>query len=124
LAVLAVSGAFLLGADSAVARSFPTTITYDGSVALSGGNTFVDSGHITSSKSFCTRLRLVTLVGHYPDGTSKLLDVAFTSLRGAWATKASHTGADRLRAKVTRSSFRRHGHRKVCEGASVAVPLS
>jgi hypothetical protein len=123
LAMLAATGALLLGADSAIARSFPTTITYDGSAPVGGGNTVIDSGHVSSPKRFCTYFRSVTLIGHYPNDTKKPLDFDLTSFRGAWATKASHAGADRVRVHVDKQSFRRHGHRKVCRAASVAIPL-
>ena len=69
LAVLAATGAVLLFASSAIARtSFPTTITHDGSVALGAGGTFVDSGHVSSPRFQCRALRIVTLFGHYPSG--------------------------------------------------------
>jgi hypothetical protein len=120
LAVLAVTGAVLLFASSAIARkSFPTTITHDGFVAPGAGGIFVDSGHVTSPQFRCRSLRVVTLIGHYPSGRTKLLDIDLTSLRGAWATKADLTGTDRVKARVRKSSFRRHGHRKVCRPDSV-----
>jgi hypothetical protein len=121
LAVLAVMGAVLLFASSAIARkSFPTTITHDGSVPLGVGGTFVvDSGHLASPQFRCRSLRVVTLIGHYPSGRTELLDADLTSLKGAWATKADLTGTDRVTARVRKSSFRRHGHRKVCRADSV-----
>jgi hypothetical protein len=123
LAALAATGAVLLCASSATARSFPTAITHDGSVALGATGTVVDSGRVKSRKARCRFLRLVKLVGHYPDGTTKLLDVDFTSARGAWGTKADLTGADRAKAVATRSSFGRRGHRKVCRPASVVFSV-
>jgi hypothetical protein len=123
LAVLAATGAVLLFASSAIARtSFPTTITHDGSVALGAGGTFVDSGHVTSPQFRCRSLRLVTLIGHYPSGRTELLDLDLTSAKGAWATKADLTGTDRVKARVRSSSFRRHGHRKVCQADTVVFP--
>jgi hypothetical protein len=122
LAVLAVTGAVLLFASSAIARkSFPTTITHDGSVPLAGGY-FVESGHVSSPRFQCRSLRLVKLIGHYPSGRTELLDIDLTSARGAWATKADLTGTDRLRARVGKYTFRRHGHRKVCRADSVVFP--
>ena len=124
LAVLAVTGAVLLCASSATARSFPTTITHDGSVALGATGTYLDSGRVKSSKGACRSLRLVKLVGYYPNGTKKLLDVDISSLLGAWGTKADLTGVERAKAVATRFKFGRHGHRKVCRSASVSfVPV-
>jgi hypothetical protein len=124
LAVFAATGIVLFCASSALARrSFPTTITHDGSVALGTGGTFVDSGHVSSPNPRCEPFRVVTLIGRYPSGRTKLLDIDLTSfLGGAWATRADLTGTDLLKARVRRSSFRRHGHRKVCRADSVAFP--
>ena len=124
LAALATTGAVLLLASSAMARtSFRTTITHDGSVALgSGGGFFVDSGHLSSPRFQCRVLRLVKLIGHYPSGRTKLLDIDLTSFSGAWATKADLTGTDRLRARVAKSTFGRRGDRKVCRANSVVFP--
>ena len=123
LAVLAATGAVLLFASSAIARtSFPTTITHDGFVPLGDGGTFIDSGTVTSPRFRCRALRIVTLTGHYPSGRRKLLDIDVTSARGAWATKADLTGTDRVMARVRKSSFRRHGNRKVCQRDSVVFP--
>ena len=123
LAVLAATGAVLLCAGSAMAqRSFPTTITHDGSVALGAGGTFVDSGHVSAPRFQCRLLRVVKLIGHYPSGRRELLDIDLTSAGGAWATKADLTGTDRVRARVRKSSFRRHGDRKVCQADSVVFP--
>jgi hypothetical protein len=124
LAVLAATGAVLLFASSAMARrSFPTTITHDGSVALGAGGTFVDSGHVSSPNHRCEFFRVVTLIGHYPSGRTKLLDIDLTSFfGGAWGTKADLTGTDRLQARARKSSFRRHGHRKVCQADAVVFP--
>ena len=123
LAALAATGAVLLFASSAMARgSFPTTITNDGSVALGTGGTFVVSGHVTSPQFRCRSLRLVTLSGHYPSGRTQLLDLDLTSARGAWATKADLTGTDRVKVRVRKSSFRRHGSRKVCQADTIVFP--
>jgi hypothetical protein len=122
LAVLAATGAVLLFASSAIARTvFPTTITHDGSVPLAGGY-FVESGHLSSPRFQCRLLRVVKLVGHYPSGRTQLLDIDFTSARGAWATKADLTGTDHLTARVTKYKFGRRGHRKVCRPDSVVFP--
>ena len=123
LAVLAATGAVLLCASSAIARSFPTAITHDGSVALGATGTFVDSCRVKSRKGRCRILRLVKLVGHYPNGTTQLLDIDFTSLEGAWGTKANLTGVDHAKAVATRFAFGRHGHRKVCRPASVVFSV-
>jgi hypothetical protein len=120
LALLAATAAVLVCASSAMARSFPTTITHDGSVALGTTGISVDSGRVRSPKPFCQLFRIVKLVGHYPGGTTKLLDVDFTSVKGAWGTKADLTGADRVTARATRFAFRRHGHRKVCLADAVS----
>jgi hypothetical protein len=123
LAVLAVTGAVLLCASSAMARkSFPTTITHDGSVALGSGGIYLDSGHVSSPQFRCRFFRVVGLIGHYPSGRTEALDLGFTSIRGAWATKADLTGTDRVRATVARSTFRRHGKRKVCRADYVTFP--
>jgi hypothetical protein len=123
LAVLAVTGAVLLCATSAMARkSFPSTITHEGSVALGTGGTFVSSGHVSSPQFRCRSFRLVVLFGHYPSGRTEPLDLDLTSVRGAWATKADLTGTDRVRATVARSTFRLHGKRKVCKSDSVVFP--
>ncbi len=123
LAALATTGAVLLFASSAVARtSFRTTITHDGSVALGAGGFYVDSGHLSSPRFQCRVLRLVKLIGHYPSGRTKLLDIDLTSFNGAWATKADLTGTDRLRARVAKSTFGRRGDRKVCRANSVVFP--
>jgi hypothetical protein len=119
-ALLAATAAVLVCASSAMARSFPTTITHDGSVALGTTGISVDSGRVRSPKPFCQLFRIVKLVGHYPGGTTKLLDVDFTSVKGAWGTKADLTGADRVTARATRFAFRRHGHRKVCLADAVS----
>ncbi len=121
LFVAAVVG--ILGVATASARtSFPTKITHDGSVTLPGGETIV-SGHVTSSYRLCSLLRAMKLIGHYPDGSAQLLDAALTSIRGAWATKADLSGADRVKAVVTKSAFRIHHRRKVCEPAAVVWAL-
>ncbi|MEK6272229.1 MAG: hypothetical protein AABM42_06235 [Actinomycetota bacterium] len=123
MAVLAATGAVLLFASSAIARtSFPTTITHDGSVPLGDGGTFVDSGHVTSPRFRCRALRIVTLTGHYPSGRTELLDIDLTSAGGAWATKADLTGTDRVRARARKYTFGRQGHRKVCRADSVVFP--
>jgi len=122
-ALLAATAAVLVCASSAMARSFPTTITHDGSVALGTTGISVDSGRVRSPKPFCQLFRIVKLVGHYPNGTTKLLDVDFTSAMGAWGTKGNLTGVDRAKAVATRSSFGRHGHRKVCRPASVVFSV-
>jgi len=123
LAVLAATGAALLFASSAMARrSFPTTITHDGSVALGAGGIYLDSGHVTSPQPRCRFLRLVTLIGHYPSGRTELLDLDLTSAGGAWATKADLTGTDRVKVRVRQSTFRRHGKRKVCRADTVVFP--
>ena len=124
LAVLAAMGVVLLCASSALARrSFPTTITHDGSVALGTEGIYLDSGNVSSPNHRCEFFRVVTLIGHYPSGRTKLLDIDLTSfLGGAWATKADLTGTDRLKARVRRSTFRRHGHRKVCQADTVVFP--
>ena len=120
-AVLVLSAACLLGTNSAFARtSFPTTITYDGSVDLGGGK-FIDTGRVKSTRWFCSFVRTVSLIGHYPDDTKHVLDQDFTSISGAWATKADRTGVQRVTAKASREVFHVHHHRKVCEAASVSV---
>jgi hypothetical protein len=91
-------------------------------VALGAGGTYVDSGHVISPQFRCRYLRIVTLIGHYPSGRTKLLDADLTSLNGAWATKADLTGTDRVKARVRKSSFRRHGDRKVCRADTVVFP--
>jgi hypothetical protein len=113
-----------LCASSALARrSFPTTITHEASTPVGVDGTFVDSGYVSSPNHRCEFFRVVTLIGHYPSGREKLLDIDLTSfLGGAWATRADLTGTDLLKARVRRSSFRRHGHRKVCRADSVAFP--
>jgi hypothetical protein len=122
LAALATTCAVLLFASSAMARtSFPTTITHDGSVALGTGGTYLNSGHVSSPRLQCRVLRIVKLFGHYPSGRTELLDIDFTSFRGAWATKADLTGTDRLRARVTKYRFGRRD-RKVCRADSVVFP--
>jgi hypothetical protein len=121
--VLAVTGVVLLCASSAMARrSFPTTINYDGSAPVGTGGTFVSSGHLSSPQFRCRSFRLVILFGHYPSGRTEPLDLDLTSVHGAWATKADLTGTDRVRATVARSTFRRHGKRKVCRSDSVVFP--
>jgi len=124
LAVLAVTGAVvLLFASSAMARrSFETTINYDGSAPVGTGGIFVSSGHLSSSRVQCRVLRLVKLVGHYPSGRTELLDIDFTSFRGAWATKADLTDTDHATARVAKYTFGRKGHRKVCRADSVTFP--
>jgi hypothetical protein len=123
LAVLAVTGAVLLCASSAMARrSFPTTINYDDSAPVGTGGTFVSSGHLSSPRIQCRALRVVKLIGHYPSGRTELLDIDFTSFNGAWATKADLTGTDHLTARVTKYKFGRKGHRKVCQPDSVGFP--
>ena len=123
LAALATTGAVLLFASSAMARkSFPSTITHDGSVALGTGGIYVDSGHVTSPQFRCRDLRFFALIGHYPSGRTEVLDIGLTSIMGAWATKADLTGTDRLRATVARSTFRKHGKRKICRSDSVVFP--
>jgi hypothetical protein len=120
LAVLVATGAVLLFAGSAIARtSFPTTITHDGSVALGAGGTFVDSGHVSAPRFQCRVLRVVKLIGHYPSGRRELLDIDLTSAGGAWATKADLTGTDRVKARVRKYTFGRRGHRKVCQADAV-----
>ena len=123
LAVLVATGAVLLCAASAMAlKSFPSTITHDGDAPVGSGGIFVESGHVSSPRFQCRILRLVKLIGHYPSGRTELLDADFTSLRGAWATKADLTGTDRLRARVSKYRFGRRGHRKVCRADSVVFP--
>jgi hypothetical protein len=121
LAVLATTGAVLLFANSAMARrSFPTTITHENSTPLGTEGTFVDSGHVSSPNHRCESFRVVTLIGHYPSGRTELLDIDLTSFfGGAWGTKADLTGTDRVKARARKSSFRRHGHRKVCQADTV-----
>ena len=119
LVVLAAMGAILVFASSAMARRvFPTTIIHDGSAALTGGYS-VESGHLSTPRSQCRLLRLVKLIGHYPSGSTKVLDLDLTSFRGAWAMKADLTGTDHLTARVTKYKFGRRGHRKVCQADSV-----
>ena len=121
LAVLAVTGAVLLCASSAMARrSFPSTITHDGSVPV-GGGLVVSSGHVSSPQFRCRGFRAVTLIGHFPSGRTELLDIDITSALGAWGTKADFSGTDQLKARVRKSTFRRHGKRKVCRADSVVV---
>jgi hypothetical protein len=119
LVLLAVSGALLLGASSAAARtSFPSTITHVGSESVGGGK-FVDSGRVTSPKSACTRLRLVKLVGKLPNGTKGPLDFDLTSFKGAWATTAPHAPFAKITATAVKE--RLHHGRIVCKPASVVV---
>ena len=123
LSVLAVTGVVLLCASSAMARrSFPTTINYDGSALVGTAGTFVSSGHLSSPRPQCRFLRFVKLIGHYPSGRTELLDLDFTSLFGAWATKADLTDTDRVIARVAKYTFGRKGHRKVCRPDSVGFP--
>ena len=124
LAALAVTGAVLAFAGSAIAgrQSFPTTIIYSGSEPTGPGGTFVSSGHLSSPRPQCRALRLVKLVGHYPSGRTELLDLDLTSLNGAWATKADLTDTDRVRARVTKYTYGRRGNRKVCQPDSVGFP--
>lgn len=124
LAVLAVTGAVLVFTSSATARKFfPTTIVHDSLVEVAPTGTFVVSGHLSSPHPGCRSLRVVTLVGRYPSGSTSLLDIDLTSFLGsAWATKADLTGAERIRATVTKSAFGRRGHRKVCRADTVGFP--
>jgi hypothetical protein len=113
----------LLWAGTASGTTYSTTITHDGSATLTGGST-VDSGHVKSSGRLCSLFRTVKLFAHYPDGSTQLLDIDLTSVRGAWATKADLDGADRVKAKAIRESFRVHHHRKVCKAAAVVWALA
>jgi hypothetical protein len=123
--MLVLAGAvFALGAGTASARtSYPTEITHDSSVALSGGQTLV-GGQVKSPYRLCSVLRGVKLIGHYPDGSTELLDADLSSIGGAWGAKADLTGADRVKAVALRSAFRVHHRRKVCERAAVVWALA
>ncbi|MGH2963964.1 MAG: hypothetical protein ACRDMH_01100 [Solirubrobacterales bacterium] len=140
----------LLGVTSAVGRSpAPTTITYESTVDLGDGKSLL-SGQVTSHREICQFFRIVKLKAHYPNGRTQLLDDDISSAGGAWAMKADLSGADRLKAKVTKvvvsagataivtSGGRpgathhppghhkaHHGHhrRVLCEAASVAWGL-
>lgn len=126
---LAVTAGVTLAVGMATARpSYPTKITYDGSIALSRGQ-FLLTGHVASPHYFCRLGRAVKLKAHYPDGKTKLLDFGLTSMNGAWATKADLTGADRLKAKVQRASFislrspGRQTHRTVCQADAIVFSV-
>ena len=123
--MLLVAGAVLmLGVGAASARtSYPSEITRESSVELPGGKTLA-SGEVTSPYRLCSVLRGVKLIGHYPDGSTELLDVGLTSINGAWATKADLSGADRVKAVALRSAFRVHHRRKVCDRAAVVWALA
>jgi hypothetical protein len=120
--LLAAVAALAVGVGAAGARpSYPTTITRDGSVSLPGGRT-LDSGHLTSTRGLCIHLagRAVKLIGVFPDGTARLLDLSLTSANGAWATKADYRRAVRVKAKVLRIHLRLRGRRLVCRRAVVS----
>ena len=113
----------IVGVATASARtSYPTKISHDGSVTLPGGQT-LDTGHVTSTYRRCSRFRGMKLIGHYPDGGTKLLDIDLTSFGGAWATKADLAGASASRPWQIKETLRIHHRRRVCEPAVVVWAL-
>jgi hypothetical protein len=118
LVVLVATGAVLVAASSASARtSFSSTITHTGSESAGGGK-FIDSGQVTSAKSACERLRGVKLIGQL-NGTSGLVDIDITSFNGAWAARVPHAPFTKITAVAVKERF--HHGRVVCQPASVVI---
>ena len=117
--LVALVAVLLLGTGMAEARKVSSTITHDGSVALSGGR-FLDSGVVRSRHPVCRSLRNVRLIGQLADGTTANLDGELSSIFGAWATAADYSRFRRVKAKATKVTYRIHSSRRiVCKPAVV-----
>ncbi len=95
--------------------SITSTITHDETVELGGAKALI-GGQVISHREVCQINRLVKLTAHYPSGRTQLLDLDITSDGGAWSMKADISGADRLKAKVTREARRRPNNIAVSGG--------
>jgi hypothetical protein len=120
LAGVAVCAAMLIAPGGAIAsaKHIPVTIYFDGT-ASAGDGTTIFTGHIKSRNVTC-RIALVQLISD-PFG---LLDEDLASFNGAWALRADPTASLTLTAKATRFEFGRRNHRKVCDPATVDIPLA
>ena len=104
------------------AASHPTEVTLD-FVGI-GTGVFVE-GQVISPKPACEAGRKVLIIAITPNG-NQVVDADRTSDNGFYGGGGTPHGSDRptgVKVKALRRTFRRHGHRHVCEGDAFAVRI-
>ena len=119
----AVGAVALLGAAAtahAATIHYATTVDATGAAAAPApSSSFIEYGRVHSPKAACRSGRKLTMVAHYPNGTTKVLDTTTSSHNGAYAMVGDFAGSDGGVIKVAKKTFGTKGHLRVCDRASV-----
>lgn len=81
------------------------------------------AGEIDSDKQQCIEGRKVTISAVFTDDSTTKMDTDTTSGHGAFSGLGDFTGAERVRAKVAKSTFGPSGNRQTCESAVNEIVL-
>ena len=112
----------LVGVTSAAlarAPHYATTLDATGTSAGPPSTRFIEFGQVHSTLRACRANRIVKVVAHYPDGSSKVLDTDRSSKNGAYAVVADFADSDKATIRAPRQRIGRPGHRRICDAGSV-----